>query len=161
MTGHHERPESEECACEPAQAPSPGWQPCRWRPITWGDVPMLLAIFREPGDTKSAEVLTAITALGKALSRDVKKLEKMIMATQSDIDAVTAALVQEDSDLNAAVASLTAADTAIAAEIAALQAANPALDLSGLQAELASSQAASAAVAAAVSATAALVPPAV
>jgi peptidoglycan hydrolase CwlO-like protein len=100
----------------------------------------------------------AITALARALARGIKKLERMIMATQAEIDAVTAALVQEDSDLNTAVANLTAADTAIENQIAALQQANPALDLSGLQAELTKSQAASAAVASAVAATAAIVP---
>lgn len=45
-------------------------------------------------------ILGAISALDRARSRDVKKLEKLIVATQNDIDAVTAALVQEDSDLS-------------------------------------------------------------
>jgi TolA-binding protein len=94
----------------------------------------------------------------RALETEQRIQGEDIMATQADIDAVTAALVSEDSALNTAVTNLTAADTAIQSEIAALQAANPALDLSGLQAEMTKSQAASAAVATAVAATAALVP---
>jgi hypothetical protein len=166
MTGHHERPQPDsdgECCDSPetVSAPSPGFRFCPYRPLLWRDVPLLLDIFREPADTKFDQLLVAITALGKALSKDVKKLEHIIMAaSQADIDAVTAALQAEDSALNAAVASLSAADQAISDQLAALAAANPALDLSALQAEVANSASASQAVADAVSATAALVPPA-
>jgi hypothetical protein len=48
------------------------------------------------------------------------------MATQADVDALTAAVSGVSTDLAAAV-------TNIQAEIAALQTANPALDLSALQ----------------------------
>ena len=75
------------------------------------------------------------------------QLGERLMASQADIDALTAALAQEDSDLNTAV-------TGIQAEIVALQNANPALDLTALSAQVD-------ATAAAVAAAAALVPPAV
>jgi len=77
----------------------------------------------------------------------ITQLGEKLMATQADIDALTAALAQEDSDLNTAV-------TGIQAEIVALQNANPALDLTALSAQVD-------ATAAAVAAAAALVPPAV
>ena len=85
------------------------------------------------------------------IERHIRALEQVqtiqgekIVASQADIDALTAALAQEDSDLNTAV-------TAIQAEIVALQQANPALDLTALSAQVD-------ATAAAVAAAAALVP---
>ena len=30
--------------------PSPGWRPCRYRPLIWGDLLLLAAILREPHD---------------------------------------------------------------------------------------------------------------
>lgn len=92
----------------------------------------------------------------------IKKLEIGVqqMASQADVDALTAALNAEDAELGTAVSGLQGSVTAIAAEIAALQAAQPALDLSALSAEVANSQAQADAVAAAVASAAALVPPA-
>ena len=79
------------------------------------------------------------------IKKKITKLEENIMAQQSDIDALAAALAQEDSDLNTAVAG-------IQAEIAALQNAQPALDLSGLQSQVDAMRGA-------VDAASALVPP--
>lgn len=59
------------------------------------------------------------------LAIHLQRLEDTV-ATQADIDALTAAVTADDSALLGAV-------TGIAAEIAALQSANPDLDLSGLQ----------------------------
>lgn len=74
----------------------------------------------------------------------INKIRSSQMATQDQVDALTAELTAETSSLNAAVAG-------IQAEIAALQAANPAVDLTALQAQ-------ADALGAAVSAAAALVP---
>jgi hypothetical protein len=71
-------------------------------------------------------------------------MENLLMATQADLDAVTASLATLKD-------TLVADDSAIQAEIAALQSANPGLDLTGLQAAVAD-------VSAAVDATTALVP---
>lgn len=67
-----------------------------------------------------APVLADIERHIRAIEQTQTILGERIMATQADIDALTA--------------QLTADVDAINAEIAALQAANPALDLSGLQA---------------------------
>ena len=83
----------------------------------------------------------------RALEMHVHHQGDQIVATQADIDALTAALTAEDAELLAAV-------VAIQAEIAALQEANPELDLSGLTGAVAATSAA-------VDAVAALVPPAV
>jgi len=78
------------------------------------------------------------------------------MATQADVDALTAALVAEDAELNTAVSDLQAS----VAAIAALLAVPPAqLDLAALQAEVATSQTLADAVQAAVASAAALVSP--
>jgi prefoldin subunit 5 len=98
------------------------------------------------------------------IDRRVRAIEQLLveigatMATQADIDALTALLQAEDSQLNTAVGNLTTAVTGIAAEIAALQQQNPQLDLSGLQTELTNSQAAAAQIQTAVASAAALVP---
>jgi peptidoglycan hydrolase CwlO-like protein len=74
----------------------------------------------------------------------INRMEKQIMSTQAEADAIAAELQQENSDLNAAV-------TGIQAEIDALKAAQPAIDLTALQDQ-------ADAVKAAVAAAAALVP---
>lgn len=110
--------------------PSPGWVPCSRRiPVFWDDF---------------AHYTNLLWAHIEAQDKKIKRLEVMAMASQADVDALTAALAQEDSDLNTAV-------TGIQAEIAALQAANPALDLTALSAQVD-------ATAVAVAAAAALVP---
>lgn len=94
-----------------------------------------------------------------ALNTELQTLKEKQVATQADVDALTAALQSEDSELSTAVSSLQTSVTAIQAEIAQLQQANPALDLSALTAEVANSQAQADAVQSAVAAAAALVPP--
>lgn len=80
----------------------------------------------------------------KALEQNQRMMGVTLMATQADIDALTTALTSEDSQLNTAVA-------AIQAEITALQNNNPTIDVTALQAAVAS-------MTTAVSAAAALVP---
>lgn len=95
--------------------------------------------------------LTQVWAYLLAQEEIINKIGERQVATQSDVDALTAALAQEDSDLNAAV-------SGIQAEIDSLKAANPSLDLSALSAQVDATKAAVAAAAALVPAPAA--PPA-
>lgn len=60
----------------------------------------------------------------------ITRIERQLMSTQADVDALTAQVSQVATDLQTA-------QTTIQAEIDALAAANPALDLTGLQDALA------------------------
>jgi predicted nucleic acid-binding Zn-ribbon protein len=71
----------------------------------------------------NAQILAAITVVNKKLDA--------LMTQQDDIDADVQTLGQEETDL-------ATASTAIEDEIAALKAANPALDLTALDAKVAS-----------------------
>lgn len=90
----------------------------------------------------------------------IANLKENQVATQADVDALTAALQAEDSELSTSVSGLQASVVAIQAEITQLQQANPTLDLSALTAEVTNSKAQADAVQAAVASAAALVPPA-
>lgn len=96
-----------ECGAQPS-TPSPGWRPCRWRPLTWGDVPLLAAAFREPHDQLDHKLDQII--------RKLNRLDRKMSAQQDAIDQLDALVVQENGDLQVAVAG-------IQAELAALQAA--------------------------------------
>jgi chromosome segregation ATPase len=119
----------------------------------------------------AAEFQSAMNSVGARfdrLERTLKSVDSHVLAieeittqigstvaTQADVDALTAALTAEDAELTTGVSSLQASVAAIAALLQA-----PELDLSALQAEVANSQAQADAVAAAVASAAALVPPA-
>ena len=60
------------------------------------------------------------------------------MATQADIDALTAQLTERDATLTTALTGIQGDVDTLKAEIAALQTGNPALNVAGLQAAVAS-----------------------
>jgi len=121
--------------------PSPSPWPFTWTPVT-----------QDQFTTAATHIDRRLAAIEKAV-HDIRSN----MATQADVDALTAALVAEDAELNTAVSSLQAS----VAAIAALLAVPPAqLDIAALQAEVATSQTLADAVQAAVASAAALVPPA-
>jgi uncharacterized protein YjlB len=84
----------------------------------------------------------------------------MIVATQADVDALTAAVGDLESQVTADETELGTAVAGIQAEIDALKNANPALDLTGLQAKVTDAQSAVTDLGTAVSSVSALVPPA-
>lgn len=84
----------------------------------------------------------------------------MIVATQADVDALTAAVGDLESQVTADETQLGTAVAGIQAEIDALKNANPALDLTGLQAKVTEAQGAVTDLGAAVNNVSALVPPA-
>lgn len=92
------------------------------------------------------------------MQEEIHNLKEQQMATQADIDAVTAALTAEDSELNTAVSGLNTSVTNIQALIAQLQQQNPQLDLTALQAELQNSQTQATNIQTAVQSAASLVP---
>lgn len=85
---------------------------------------------------------------------------EMIVATQADVDALTAAVGDLEDQVTADETQLGTAVTGIQAEIDALKNANPALDLSGLQAKVTDATTAVTNLGTAVSNVSALVPPA-
>ena len=80
----------------------------------------------------NAQVLTAVTRLASKVDVILTQIG-ILMSQQDDISADTAAIVQAVTDLGTAV-------TNVQAEIDQLKAANPALDLTALDAAVASLQ---------------------
>jgi hypothetical protein len=80
----------------------------------------------------NAQVLTAVTRLASKVDVILTQIG-ILMSQQDDISADTAAIVQAVTDLGTAV-------TSVQAEIDQLKAANPALDLTALDAAVASLQ---------------------
>lgn len=119
---------------ETLSAPSPGWRPCPYRPLLWKDVPLLLAIFREPQDTKAAEIFGAVKDLGRALSRKIHALGVIVSVSVDELNADIQALVAGYQAKDALIAQLQAelasadadaqarVDAAVAAEDADAQA---------------------------------------
>lgn len=117
---------NESCGCE---TPSPGWKPCRYRPLIWGDVPLLLELMRTPVDALRTSTETSARALARKLDHILKEIKAMAVSTDkilADIQTLVAggqakdalikqlqdALASADADKAQAVADAVAADDA-------------------------------------------------
>ena len=82
------------------------------------------------------QYLFEILANQETIKRSLKEITRD-MATQADIDALTAQVTANNPALAATLASIATDTTKIEAEIASLKAANPAIDLTALTAAVA------------------------
>lgn len=108
----------DDCDCPEehvVHAPSPGAHFCRYRPLLWGDVPMLLAIFREPTDSKLDTLRTFIETSDRALSRKLDKIGRFMSA----LDDVLADLDTATNEVSAKLDAQTAKIADLAAQLAA------------------------------------------
>ena len=76
----------------------------------------------------------------RSIEHKLDKLEIAMAVTQADIDALTTAVTAVKADIDSRLTDIETDTTNILAEIAALQGGNPNLDLSGLQAAVATLQ---------------------